>query len=138
MSREVTVGDQLPAISLGLTSQRLTMIAAANRDFAPVHTNTEIAQSTGADDAYGNLMFVMAMMEHTLTAWAGPGSRLRELRSMRMSAFNRLGDTVSCRAVITGVHSGGGRVDLDVWLETSDDRRTATAQAVIDLPAQVG
>lgn len=123
------VGDALPPLSLRLTSQRLAMIAAANRDFAPVHFDAEIARETGADDAYGNLMFVMSMFERSIVTWAGPGARVGELSGMKMGAFNRRGDTVTCNGIVTGVD--GARVSLDVWLETSPERRTATAAAVV-------
>lgn len=128
-------GAQLSDAGLYLSSQRMVMIAAANRDFAPIHFDTEFAQSTGADDAYGNMMFVQAMMERAISRWAGPGSRIRALRQLRMVAFNRRGDTVSCHATVQSMLEPG-IAELAVWLQTSPDRRTATAVAEVVLAAE--
>jgi acyl dehydratase len=130
----VSVGDPVDPVSLGLSIQRLVMIAAANRDFAPTHHDAEIARATGADNAYGNMMFVMAMMERTVQAWGGPASRLRALSSVRMVAFNRAEDTVTCRGEVAAVDPETREVTLDLWLETSPTRRTATATARVTLP----
>jgi len=129
----IAIGDVVTPHSLPLTSQRLVMIAASNRDFAPIHYDTRIARESGADDAFGNLMFVMTMIEKTLITWAGTGAVLRAVEHMRMTGFNRRGDTVICRGEVTTIDTETGLVGLDVWLETASDRRTATAHAVIEL-----
>lgn len=130
----LAVGDAIEPVSIRLSRQRLVMIAAANRDFAPIHFDREIARETGADDAYGNMMFVMAMMERALTQWAGLSARVRAIRSVRMKAFNRSGDRVTCCGRITVLDPESGTAELEMWLETGADRRTATAQAVLEFP----
>jgi acyl dehydratase len=130
---DVAVGDAVPAVRLELTMQRLVMIAAANRDFAPTHVDPEAARATGAEHAYGNMMLVMALMERAAEQWAGPCARLRRLRGVRMIGFNRATDTVTCRGEVSGVDPDGGYVRLDLWLETGPDRRTATGTAEIEL-----
>jgi acyl dehydratase len=131
---EVAVGETVPPVRLELTMQRLVMIAAANRDFAPTHVDAEAARATGAEHAYGNMMVVMALLERTVEQWAGPGARLRSLTDVRMSGFNRAGDTVTCRGEVAAVDDEKNLVRLDLWLETSPDRRTATASADVELP----
>jgi acyl dehydratase len=125
-------GDELGPVSLELTFQRMIMIASANRDFAPIHIDRDYARSSGADDAYTNMMFVMAMMERTIEEWI-PSARLRAFKGLRMVAFNRVDDVVACRGRVTRVDPDHERVEVDIWLETGPERRTAEALAVVDL-----
>jgi acyl dehydratase len=83
-----------------------------------------------------NMMFVMAMMERTIEGWGGARVRLRGLRGLRMVAFNRVGDTVTCRGTVADVSGAPDQVTIDLWLETSSDRRTAAATAVVRLDGQ--
>lgn len=133
-AREIRVGEELPPVSITLSFQRMIMISSANRDFAPIHTDREYARNSGADDAYPNMMFVMAMMERTVQSWAGPRVRLHALRGLRMTAFNRVDDVVTCRGTVTSVAADQSRVEVQLWLETAPDRRTANATAVVDIP----
>lgn len=132
---DVAAGDPVGPVSLGLSIQRLVMIAAANRDFAPTHHDAAVARATGADGPYTNMMFVMAMMERAVQSWAGPAARLRALSSVRMVAFNRAGDTVTCRGRVAAVDPQTRVVSLELWLETAPDRHTATATARVILAA---
>jgi acyl dehydratase len=76
---QVRQGEQIPAFPLALTLQRLVMESAANRDFAPIHHNREIARAGGAPQPYANTMLVQAMFEATLRQWMGLDGRLRKL-----------------------------------------------------------
>jgi acyl dehydratase len=130
----VEVGEALPPTSIGLSVQRLVMIAAANRDFAPTHHDAEVARATGAGNPYGNMMFVMAMFERAALEWAGSGARLRRLRDVRMMAFNEAGMTITCHGSVTGVDPGQRRVRIELWLEAGGERRTSSAEAEVELP----
>lgn len=132
---QVGVGDSLGRVSLSLSVQKLVMIAAANRDFAPTHHDPKAARETGAETAYANMMFLFAMAERLLLQWAGPTSRLRSVEGLRMLAFNRAGDDVTCTGRVTGVDSATRRVTVDIWVESSSDRRTAVGTAVVELAA---
>jgi acyl dehydratase len=127
----VRPGDLLPGVSFPLTLQRMVMIASANRDFAPIHIDRQYARESGADDAYTNMMFIMAMMERTTQEWRS-AARLRALRGLRMVAFNRVGDVVTCRGRVTAADDLAS-VEIEMWLETAVNRQTATATAVVDL-----
>jgi acyl dehydratase len=131
----VEAGEVLPETSISLSVQRLVMIAAANRDFAPTHHDAEAARATGAGNPYGNMMFVTSMFERAVLGWAGPGARLRRLRNVRMMAFNEAGMTISCHGVVTSVDPGERRVRIELWLATVDGRRTSSAEAEIEFPA---
>jgi acyl dehydratase len=131
----VEVGEALPETSIALSVQRLVMIAAANRDFAPTHHDAEVARATGAGQPYGNMMFVMAMFERAVLGWAGPRARLRKLDDVRMSSFNEAGMTVTCRGTVSSVDPAQRRVRVSLWLAAQDGRRTSSAEAEVELPA---
>jgi acyl dehydratase len=132
---DVTEGVDLPSFSLPLTTQRLVMEAGANRDFAPIHHDHEIARATGAPDAYANTMLVQAMFEATLRQWMGLDGRLRKL-GFSMRSFATAGAVLSGhgRVVATRPDDGGGFVDLEIWTE-SDGTQAATGTARVWLPA---
>lgn len=117
-----------------LTLQRLVMEAAANRDFAPIHHDREIAQATGAPDPYANTMLVQAVLEATLRQWMGLDGRLRRLK-FSMRSFATAGAVLSghARVVETRDDDTGRLVGLEVWTE-SGGARTANGTATVWLP----
>lgn len=131
---EVEVGQRVPPYSIPLTVQRLVMEAGANRDFAPIHHDRDIAQAAGAPDMYANTMFLQTLFEVTLRRWMGPAGRLRRL-AFSMRIFNCVGDLLTCEAEVTGTRSDAGQchVDLDVWVESTRGR-TVVGTATVELP----
>jgi len=128
----VQTGDELPAISIPITLQRLVMEAGANRDLSLIHHDTKVAQATGAPDAFANTYFLMGMFERLMRQWAGPKARIRKIGPLRMMIFNAVGDTVQFKGVVESVDEATGNVSLDMWVE-SDRGKTVTAKAVIEL-----
>jgi acyl dehydratase len=132
---DVAEGADLPAFSIPLTIQRLVMEAAANRDFAPIHHDREIARATGAPDPYANTMLLQSIFEATLRQWMGLGGRLRKLR-FSMRSFATVGAGLSGHGRVAATHpaAGGGLVDVEIWAE-SGGRRAAAGSATVWLPA---
>ncbi len=75
---DVVVGAEIPAISMPITLQRLVQEAGSNRDLSLIHHNKEVAQSTGAADAYMNTFFIIGLFERMLREWMGAGGRLKK------------------------------------------------------------
>jgi hypothetical protein len=128
----VQPGDELPAISIPITLQRLVMEAGANRDLSLIHHDTKVAQATGAPDAFANTYFLMGMFERLMRQWAGHRARIRKIGPLRMLLFNAVGDTVQFNGVVESVDEATGNVSLDMWVE-SDRGKTVTTKAVIEL-----
>jgi len=129
----VQAGDELPAISIPITLQRLVMEAGANRDLSLIHHDTKVAQATGAPDAFANTYFLMGMFERLMRQWAGPKARIRKIGPLRMMIFNAVGDTVQFKGTVESVDKAAGTVSLDMWVQ-SDRGKTVTAKAVVELP----
>lgn len=131
---DVIEGAELPEFALPLTIQRLVMEAAANRDFAPMHHDREIARATGAPEPYANTMLIQAVFEATLREWMGLAGRLRSLQ-FKMQSFGAAGAILSGHGRVTGKRAddSGGFIDVDIWT-ASGGTQTATGKATIWLP----
>ena len=125
-------GQELPAISIPITLQRLVMEAGANRDLSLIHHDTGVAQATGAPDAFANTYFLMGMFERLMRQWAGPRARIRKIGPLRMMIFNAVGDTVTFKGTVESVDASSAMVTLQMWVE-SDRGKTVTCSAVLDL-----
>lgn len=131
---DVAVGEEIPEISMPITLQRLVMEAGSNRDFSLIHHNGEVAQSTGATDAYMNTFFIIGLFERMLREWMGTRGRLKKIGSLQMKSFNVVGDAVYCKGKVTGKQDDG-TVNLDIRME-KQERVTVTAVAVVILPLE--
>lgn len=131
---DVAVGEEIPEISMPITLQRLVMEAGSNRDFSLIHHNREVAQSTGATDAYMNTFFIIGLFERMLREWMGTKGRLQKIGSLQMKSFNVVGDAVYCKGKVTGKQDDG-TVNLDIRME-NQERVTVTAVAVVILPLE--
>ena len=129
---DVVVGAEIPEISMPITLQRLVMEAGSNRDLSLIHHDKEVAQSTGATDAYMNTFFIIGLFERMLREWMGTRGKLKKIGSLQMKSFNVVGDVVYCRGKVTGKQDDG-TVNLDIRME-NEERVTVTALAVVSLP----
>ena len=128
----IAAGDEIPAIAIPITLQRLVMEAGANRDLSLIHHDASVARATGAPDAFANTYFLMGMFERLMRDWVGPRARIRKIGPLRMMVFNAVGDTVQFKGVVEAVDGVAGTVALDMWVE-SDRGKTITAKAILEL-----
>jgi acyl dehydratase len=128
----IAAGDEIPAIAIPITLQRLVMEAGANRDLSLIHHDASVARATGAPDAFANTYFLMGMFERLMRDWVGPRARIRKIGPLRMMIFNAVGDTVQFNGVVEAVDGVAGTVALDMWVE-SDRGKTVTAKAILEL-----
>ncbi len=128
----INTGDELPTISIPITLQRLVMEAGANRDMSLIHHDTQVAQATGAPDAFVNTYFLLGMFERLMRDWAGPRARIRKIGPLRMMIFNVVGETVYFKGLVESVDLAAGTVDLDMWVE-SERVKTVTAKALLEV-----
>ncbi|MFK7957550.1 MAG: hypothetical protein AB8B96_15730 [Lysobacterales bacterium] len=128
----ISVGEQLPSISIPVTLQRLVMEAGANRDLSLIHHDRDVARATGADDAYMNTFFIAGMFERLLRQWMGPQGQLRKISNLRMSRFNCVGDQVTFSGVVEAIDVDAGEVTVALASDI-DTGTTVTATAVCRL-----
>ena len=128
----IKAGEEIPAIAIPITLQRLVMEAGANRDLSLIHHDSNVARATGAPDAFANTYFLMGMFERLMREWAGPAARIRKIGPLRMMIFNSVGDTVQFKGVVETLDEAAGTVNLDMWVE-SHRGKTVTAKAILEM-----
>ncbi|GHF87809.1 acyl dehydratase [Amycolatopsis bartoniae] len=73
-----TVGEELPALNVRVTRERLVRYAGASLDFNPIHWNERFAKDVGLPDVIAHGMLTMALGGRLVTDWLGDPSRLLE------------------------------------------------------------
>ncbi|WP_433265890.1 MaoC/PaaZ C-terminal domain-containing protein [Actinosynnema sp. CS-041913] len=72
---DVTVGDELPPLSLRITRADLVRYAGASGDFNPIHWSDRFAAGVGLPGVIAHGMLTMGLAGRIVTEWAGdPGA----------------------------------------------------------------
>lgn len=96
------VGDELPALSLDVSYQRVVLNAAATWDWFPGHHNPFYARSQGQRTIYLSTLFFHGIVDRLVTDWAGPGAFVtRRKISMRQSIF--AGERATARGTVVSL-----------------------------------
>ena len=135
---EVSVGDELPELTVEVTPTTVVLGALASRDWRPMHHDYKFAtERNGVADIFLNTPNQAAWFERYITDWTGPRGRVRSMTfRMRDSVFP--GDDMTYRATVTdkGTDAAGcAWVALDITLTAGDDRVATTCAATVAVPA---
>jgi acyl dehydratase len=68
---DVSVGDELPPLSVRVTRADLVRYAGASGDFNPIHWSDRVAGGVGLPGVIAHGMFTMALAARALRFWAG-------------------------------------------------------------------
>ena len=71
MFAEVSVGEELPPLTVTLTRADLVRYAGASQDFNPIHWNERTATEVGLPNVIAHGMLTMALAGRLVTDWAG-------------------------------------------------------------------
>ena len=111
-SRVPALGQQLPPLSIDVTTRLIVAGALASRDFQDVHHDVAGAHAAGSPDVFMNILTTNGLVGRYVTDWAGPDARLAGI-SIRLGVPSRPGSTLTFTGEVTAV---------------SDEQRTATIQ----------
>ena len=130
----VSVGDELPTLTLAMTPTRVVAGAIATRDFMPVHHDRDYANVQGAPDLFMNILSDTAYCSRYLTDWAGPDAIIRRL-AIRLGVPAFAGSTLTYAGRVTAVTPGtlDGLVEIDLRV-TNDLGDHVTGSALVNLP----
>lgn len=132
------VGQALSGYTLPLTLQRLAMIVAANRDFAPIHYDPAAAAEIGAPMPVANSMVLLSFLERLLTDHGGPTASVRRLGPLRLKAPAVANGPLRCWGEVTRVVRDGDSTEVRVEATISvSDTIVAHGPGVLSIPDTV-
>jgi acyl dehydratase len=102
---DVSVGDQLPELSIPLTRTLIVATAIASRDYQDVHHDPGLAHERGSKDIFMNILSSNGFVGRFITGWAGPDAALERVK-IRLGAPNYPGDTMVMTGTVTAKEDG--------------------------------
>ena len=134
---DVSEGQEIPKLVQNCDSQRLVLWAAGSGDYYQIHYDKDFAQNTGLSDRITHGALKHALLGRLLDEWAGDGGRVRRV-ACSYRGMDMIDKDVTCRGVITGKRqeNGSNVVDLEVWTEDPDGKKTTPGTAVVELPSK--
>ena len=112
-AREVSVGDELPSLSLPLTPTLIVATAIASRDYQDVHHDPVLARQRGSKDIFMNILTTNGLVGRYITDWTGPDAFLKKV-AIRLGAPNYPGDTMVLTGRVTAKNEETGAVEIAV------------------------
>jgi acyl dehydratase len=135
---DVQEGDSVPPVVTNITVQRLVIEAGANRDFTPIHHNSQIAQSQAAPEMYANNIFIQGMWERAVREFIGMAGTIKKVGPFRMRIFNTVGESVVTKGTVKRrwQEDGESFLELDMLSEHSQGVSVGQGPVVVTLPSQ--
>ncbi len=136
---DISEGQELAPLTQRCDSQRLVSWAGGSGDFYQIHYDKDFAQRTGLPDRIVHGALKHALLGRMLHEWADDGGRVTRV-ACEYRGMDMVEKDVTCKGVVTGKRSenGDNLVDLEVWTETAEGRKTTPGTATIALPSRSG
>ncbi len=134
---DVSQGQALPTLAQNCDSQRLVMWAAGSGDFYQIHYDKDFAQRTGLPDRIVHGALKHALLGRMLHEWIGNHGRIVRL-ACQYRGMDMVDKDVICKGVVTAKKAENGRklVEVEVWSEDPEGRKTTPGTAVVALPSR--
>jgi acyl dehydratase len=134
---DVQVGDEIPALKKNCSTQQLVQWAAASGDFYQIHYDKDFAQATGLKGLIVHGALKNAFLGQLLHDWMGDQGRIRRF-GCSYRGMDEPNQDILCRGVVTKKYANDGRnnIELDVWTENPDGKKTSPGTAVVTLPSK--
>jgi acyl dehydratase len=134
---DVKEGQEVTTLTQHCDSQRLVLWAAASGDFYQIHYDKDFAQRTGLPDRIVHGALKHALLGRMLHEWVGDEGRVVQV-ACQYRGMDMIDKDITCKGVVTTKKTEDGRnlVELDVWTEDPDGKKTTPANAVVSLPSR--
>jgi len=132
----VSVGDELPALSIHVSRSDLVRYAGASGDFNPIHWNERFATSVGLPDVIAHGMFTMGQAVRVVTEWTGDpaaviGYGVRFSKPVVVS--HDTGAEIEVSGVVTAKDDDDRTVVVTLTARSGDDKVLTQARATVRL-----
>ena len=110
---EVSVGQQIPAMEIDVSTGMIIASAIASRDYQNVHHDRDQAIALGSKDIFMNILTTNGLVGRLVTDWTGPGGILKRV-NIRLGAPNYAGDKMLLSGVVRDKREENGEKLVDV------------------------
>jgi hypothetical protein len=130
-------GDEIQQLKKNCSTQQLVLWAAGSGDFYQIHYDKDFAQRTGLKGLIVHGALKNAFLGQLLHDWAGESGLVRRF-GCAYRGMDEPDQDILCRGVITKKYHDAGKnvVELDVWTEKPDGKKTSPGTAIITLPSR--
>ena len=136
---DVNEGQELPPITIRPDKQQLVKFAAGSGDFNPLHfdENFPMLKPMGLSEPIVHGRFKYAQIGRLVSALAGTKGRVKKF-GVQYRGMDQLNKTITAKGIVTGKRQEGGEnlVDLEVWTEDEEGKKTTPGTAVVALPSR--
>jgi hydroxyacyl-ACP dehydratase HTD2-like protein with hotdog domain len=126
----VKVGDQLPELVKQPTTRQLVQYAGAQGDFYEIHYDQAYAKSVSLPGVILHGLLKAAFLGQLVTDWLGDRGTLKTFE-VSYRGIDQPGRPYRCRGRVTRVE--GDQVEVEVWGEDSDGKRTTVGNATVEM-----
>ena len=134
---DISQGQEVTTLTQHCDSQRLVYWAAGSGDFYQIHYDKDFAQRTGLPDRIVHGALKHALLGRMLHEWVGAQGSVKRV-ACQYRGMDMVDKDVICKGAITGKRSENGEnlVDLEIWTETPDGKKTTPGTATVALPSR--
>ena len=112
---DVRPGEELPELTIDVTTTLIVAGAIASRDYQDVHHDEAAARRRGTPGIFMNILTTNGFVGRFVTDWAGPDATVRAI-AIRLGVPNFAGDTMRLTGRVTAARpqEAGGDVEVEV------------------------
>ncbi len=126
----VKVGDEIPELIKHPTTRQLVQYAGASGDFYEIHYDQEFARRVALPGVILHGLLKAGYLGQLITDWLGDRGTLKTF-DVSYRGLDVPGRPYRCRGRITRVD--GDEVELEIWGEDPDGKRTTVGTATVEL-----
>jgi len=128
----VNQGDKLPDLRKKPGVTQLVKYAAGGGDFNPLHHDYNFPQAKQIGSIIVHGRFKYASLGELVSNWLGHGGRIKKI-SCQYRGMDMPDQEFVCRGTVSKKveENGEKRVELDIWTENAEGKKTTPGQAVV-------
>ena len=126
------VGQEIPELVKHPTTRQLVQYAGAQGDFYEIHYDQAYAKSVGLPGVILHGLLKAAFLGQLISDWLEERGRLKTFE-VSYRGIDMPGQPCRCRGRVTKVE--GDEVEIEVWGEDEDGKRTTLGSATVQMGA---
>ena len=108
---DITVGAELPALTVPVTVALVAGGGIATRDYFPGHHDLEAARELGSPHIFMNILTTNGLVQRFIDDWSGPQGHMRDLK-IKLGAPNYPGDSMTISGAVTDKRDADRTVEV--------------------------